>query len=98
MAGIANVNRSFGMTVWIYDNTAKQVGDKDHLKVFASDDTAERGCRKRPGHGGGTDSIEIRLAQRESPFGSAEVIGRAERRSGALARCRCSPARLRVVS
>ena len=48
----------------------------------ATDDAASL---KRPGRGGGTDSIEIRLAQRKWPFGSAEVIGRAERRSGAHA-------------
>ena len=29
------------MTVWIYVNTSKQVGDKDHLKVFATEDAAE---------------------------------------------------------
>ncbi len=28
------------MTVWIYINTAKEVGDVDHLKVFASGDAA----------------------------------------------------------
>ena len=28
------------MTVWIYVDTDKQVGDKDHLKVFASEDAA----------------------------------------------------------
>jgi hypothetical protein len=28
------------MTVWIYTNTAKEVGDVDHLKVFASEDAA----------------------------------------------------------
>ena len=28
------------MTVWIYVDTSKQVGDKDHLKVFASEDAA----------------------------------------------------------
>ena len=28
------------MTVWIYVNTRKQVGDKDHLQVFASEDAA----------------------------------------------------------
>jgi hypothetical protein len=27
-------------TVWIYVNTAKEVGDVDHLKVFASEDAA----------------------------------------------------------
>jgi hypothetical protein len=30
------------MTAWIYVNTSKQVGDKDHLKVFANEDAAER--------------------------------------------------------
>jgi len=29
------------MTVWIYVDTRKQVGDKDHLKVFASQAAAE---------------------------------------------------------
>ena len=29
------------MTVWIYVNTSKQVGDPDHLKVFADADAAE---------------------------------------------------------
>jgi hypothetical protein len=28
-------------TVWIYVDTSKEVGDLDHLKVFASKDTAE---------------------------------------------------------
>jgi hypothetical protein len=28
------------MTVFVYVNTSKQVGDKDHLKVFASPDAA----------------------------------------------------------
>jgi hypothetical protein len=28
--------------VWIYVDTSKQVGDVDHLKVFASKDAAER--------------------------------------------------------
>ena len=30
------------MTVWIYVDTSKQVGDVDHLKVFASEDAANR--------------------------------------------------------
>ncbi len=30
------------MTVWIYVDTSRQVGDVDHLKVFASEDAAER--------------------------------------------------------
>jgi hypothetical protein len=29
------------MTVWIYVDTAKQVGDREHLKVFASEAAAE---------------------------------------------------------
>jgi hypothetical protein len=29
------------MTVWIYVDTSKQVGDKDHLKVFADADSAD---------------------------------------------------------
>jgi hypothetical protein len=37
-------------TVWIYFDTSKEVGDRDHLKVFASEDAAEnmvRGERSR---------------------------------------------------
>ena len=30
------------MTVWIYVDTSKQVGDVDHLKVFADQDTARQ--------------------------------------------------------
>jgi hypothetical protein len=29
------------MTVWIYINTSKDVGDADYLKVFATKDAAE---------------------------------------------------------
>jgi hypothetical protein len=29
------------MTVWIYVDTSKQVGDRDHLKVFASEIAVE---------------------------------------------------------
>jgi hypothetical protein len=29
------------MTVWIYVDTNKQVGDKDHLRAFANPDAAE---------------------------------------------------------
>ena len=34
------------MTVLIYVDTSKQVGDKDHLKVFANADPADIGLRK----------------------------------------------------
>lgn len=29
------------MTVWIYTDTSKQVGDKDRLKVFATEEAAD---------------------------------------------------------
>ena len=29
------------MTVWIYVNASRQVGDSDHLKVFANQETAQ---------------------------------------------------------
>jgi hypothetical protein len=35
------------MTVWIYVDTRKQVGDKDYLKVFATEDAAERWFAER---------------------------------------------------
>jgi hypothetical protein len=31
------------MTVWIYVDTRKQVGDKDHLKVFADEEARNDG-------------------------------------------------------
>jgi hypothetical protein len=34
------------MTVFIYVNTSKQVGDADHLKVFANVDAAEKMVRR----------------------------------------------------
>jgi hypothetical protein len=34
------------MTVWIYVENAKQVGDRDHLKDFSSQDAAQDGSRK----------------------------------------------------
>ena len=29
------------MTVWVYVDTNKSVGDEDHLKIFATEDAAE---------------------------------------------------------
>ena len=29
------------MTVWVYVDISKQVGDRDHMKVFANEDAAE---------------------------------------------------------
>ena len=34
------------MTVWIYVDTRKQVGDKDHLKVFATEELRSDGSPK----------------------------------------------------
>jgi hypothetical protein len=34
------------MTVLIYVDTSKQVGDREHLKVFANADAAETGLLK----------------------------------------------------
>jgi NADPH-dependent ferric siderophore reductase len=34
------------MTVLIYVNTSKQVGDSEHVKVFANTDAAEPGSRR----------------------------------------------------
>ena len=34
------------MTVLIYVNTSKQVGDASHIKVFANVDAAKRGSQK----------------------------------------------------
>jgi hypothetical protein len=39
------------MTVWIYVNTSKQVGDKDHLKVFANEDAAETWLQENDSEG-----------------------------------------------
>jgi hypothetical protein len=37
------------MTVFVYVNTSKQVGDPEHIKVFATADAAEKTVRgKRP--------------------------------------------------
>jgi hypothetical protein len=36
-------------TVWIYVDTSKEVGDVDHLKVFADADAADRPCRHAAG-------------------------------------------------
>jgi hypothetical protein len=29
------------MTFWVYVNTSKQVGDREHMNVFATDDATE---------------------------------------------------------
>jgi hypothetical protein len=44
--GKKEAEKGSAMTVWIYVDTSKQVGDRDHLKVFASEDAAEKCSRK----------------------------------------------------
>jgi hypothetical protein len=39
------------MTVMIYVDTSKQVGDKDHLKVFANQEAAETGFQENDPEG-----------------------------------------------
>ena len=39
------------MTVWIYVDTSKQVGDVDHLKVFATSDAANAWFNKNDTEG-----------------------------------------------
>jgi len=31
-----------GVKVWVYINNSREVGDVDHLKVFANEDAAEK--------------------------------------------------------
>ena len=40
------------MTVLIYVDTSKQVGDKDRMKVFANEDAWKSGLRTRSGRRG----------------------------------------------
>jgi hypothetical protein len=39
------------MMVWVYVNTSKQVGDRDHLKVFATEVAAEIWFKKHDPEG-----------------------------------------------
>jgi hypothetical protein len=38
-------------TVWVYVDTSKQVGDRDHLKVFANRDAADAWFAKQDPEG-----------------------------------------------
>ena len=40
------------MTVWIYVDTSRQVGNAEHLKVFANEDAAEAWFRENDPEGG----------------------------------------------
>lgn len=39
------------MTVWIYVDTSKEVGDVDHLKVFATSDAADAWLKQHDDEG-----------------------------------------------
>lgn len=60
------------MTVFIYVNTAKQIGDKDHIKVFASVDAAETWFQENDPEGWRLNTMfsnesDIRLQDRRFP-------------------------------
>ena len=52
------------MIVWVYTNTAQEVGDEDHLKVFASDDAANAWFAE---HDPGTRGVRCRTRSSSSP-------------------------------
>ena len=39
-------------TVWVYVDTSKEVGDRDHLKVFATPDAADEWFKENDPEGG----------------------------------------------
>jgi hypothetical protein len=39
------------ITVWIYTDTSKQVGDREHVKVFAGQDDADKWFRQHDPEG-----------------------------------------------
>jgi hypothetical protein len=49
-------------TIWAYVETSKQVGDPDHLKVFATTDAAEKSLKE-------TKATQLEMALRK-PFGN----------------------------
>ena len=44
---LADGGPDFPMTVFVYVNTSKQVGDAEHVKVFATTDSAETWFEER---------------------------------------------------
>jgi hypothetical protein len=54
------------MTVWIYVDTSWQVGDKDHLKVFANEDVAEAWFHENDPEGG-SDALPYVLERSLGP-------------------------------
>jgi hypothetical protein len=50
-------------TVWIYVDTSKEVGDLDHLNVFASKDTAETWLQENDPEGVAFEYVNARSVE-----------------------------------
>jgi hypothetical protein len=59
------------MTVWIYVETNKQVGDVNHLKVFADADAADRWFEKNDPEGGRIRLHDARIKNNGPSAGGA---------------------------
>jgi hypothetical protein len=92
------------MTVWIYVDTSKDVGDVDHLKVFASPEADARCFEENDPEGvafewskpppGASAAVQTGPAKRPSPFGNRFFIALyCCRSSGAQVHTRKPPAR-----
>jgi hypothetical protein len=67
------------MTVFVYVNTSKQVGDADHIKVFANQDAAETEQR--------TSQLGCNT---KDQFHRVSLVARGGQLSGSKERSRCS--------
>jgi hypothetical protein len=67
------------VTVWIYSNTAKEVGDIDHLKVFATEEAAERWFAENDPEG---VAFEYRTRKLRAYFTNSGIILKNSRNSG----------------
>jgi len=74
------------MTVWIYVDTHKVVGDKDHLKVFATVDVAEAWFEENDSEGVAFEYDVMGLGAADSPLtgkqGAARAVAIAKGESG----------------
>ena len=61
-------------TVLIYVNTGKQVGDVDHLKVFANEEAAEEWFRENDPEGVAFEYGGDGIARRREPAGSPLLV------------------------
>ena len=70
------------MTVWIYCDASKDVGDKDHLKVFATVDAAEAWFEQNDPEGVafeydviGAEAVQVLSTSNEGAARAAELAG-----------------------